>query len=136
MGFVARKLPALELQLCFWHCCAPHQLVLVGAQVRLKLPWMHGMDHDMDCQLKHSGLYTVSCVQPLRAEEWRYVVCWQCSWAVLLTWGAAFAGACGRPRWRADRTPVVLDQAVWQAGPVHGSLPLYRWGQLPFATGD
>lgn len=27
-------------------------------EVELKLPWMHGMDHDMECQLQHGGLYT------------------------------------------------------------------------------
>ena len=25
--------------------------------IRLLLPWMHGFDHDMDCQIKFSGLY-------------------------------------------------------------------------------
>ena len=29
-------------------------------QVKLIMPWMHGMDHDAACQLKYSGLYTVS----------------------------------------------------------------------------
>ena len=28
-------------------------------QVKLKLPWMHAQDHQMDCQVKHSGLYAV-----------------------------------------------------------------------------
>lgn len=29
-------------------------------KVDLMLPWMHAFDHDMACQLKHSGLYRVS----------------------------------------------------------------------------
>ena len=28
---------------------------------KLLLPWMHGFDHDMACQLKHSGLFSVRC---------------------------------------------------------------------------
>jgi hypothetical protein len=28
-------------------------------QLDVMLPWMHGFDHDLPCQLKNSGLYKV-----------------------------------------------------------------------------
>lgn len=31
-----------------------------AAAVKLLLPWMHAFDHDLECQLKFSGMYTVS----------------------------------------------------------------------------
>jgi hypothetical protein len=44
---------------------------------KLLLPWMHGFDHDMACQLKHSGLFSVRCADAvrLRAAPCIYIVC-------------------------------------------------------------
>ena len=33
-----------------------------AAAVQILLPWMHGFDHDLECQLRFSGMYTVSSV--------------------------------------------------------------------------
>lgn len=37
----------------------PQQLAAWVHEVLLLLPWMHAFDHNMDCQLKYSGLYQV-----------------------------------------------------------------------------
>ena len=36
------------------------EVVANADAVKLLLPWMHAFDHDLQCQLKHSGMYTVS----------------------------------------------------------------------------
>ena len=33
--------------------------ILATCEMMIRVPWMHGFDHDVSCQYKHSGLYTV-----------------------------------------------------------------------------
>jgi hypothetical protein len=41
-------------------CNYASEAALDARAIKLLLPWMHGFDHDLGCQLKYSGLYTVS----------------------------------------------------------------------------
>lgn len=42
-------------------------------QLNVMVPWMHGFDHDLACQLKHSALYRVSALGG--GEAWPVSVC-------------------------------------------------------------
>ena len=38
--------------------------ILLTLQINIWVPWMHGFDHDLPCQLKNSGLYQVRELTP------------------------------------------------------------------------
>ena len=57
----------LDLSCRYWPAFADMVADLVAGghlnpdmEINLMLPWMHAFDHDIPCQLKHSGLYRVS----------------------------------------------------------------------------
>jgi hypothetical protein len=86
------------------HNCPPPAL-----QLNVLLPWMHGFDHDLPCQLENSGLYKV-CLLLLLA-------------AAAAAVAAAFAGL------------LPLACCRWPAGCCRGwLLPLLPW--LAVAAAD
>ena len=82
--------------------------------VQLMLPWMHAFDHDLQCQLKFSGLYTVSAVAAPCAARSEHVLP-----DLVPAACALHAGGRWPPHRGADGAAVVPDQALLQASAVH-----------------
>ena len=98
-----------------------------AAAVKLLLPWMHGFDHDLECQLKHSGMYTVSppAAPPLPAAQRSCIHSPDATDADVL-----LAAGC-RPSHRgADGAAVVAHQAFLQEGALHDQGALARRHEL------
>lgn len=85
--------------------------------VKLKLPWMHAYDHNLLCQLLHSGMFAVS-----RCSCWATTCCLLVHVLAPLpsrTTAHVLAGGGWAPHRRADGAAVVADQGLLQAGPLH-----------------
>lgn len=70
------------------HNCPPPAL-----QLNVLLPWMHGFDHDLPCQLENSGLYKVWLLQRRR---WQLPLLACCHWPAAAGLLAAAVVGCSR----------------------------------------